>query len=399
MFDLDLTFQTVIILALVLAFLFIYLLVYTYWTRKRNEYWRGYEKKFRNYFFPQLLDYAEQTESAYDADEIVDKIGSRTKDYVFFMQLVDELLDILDGKEKKRLNSLLGHSVFLNFYKNKLSGVSKDSQVYACLYFQHTGIINDRTLAKLIMVSKSSNLKLAFAATKALQSTGDFAVSKSALYRFFKRDNISELMVVELLHRFDSKGAENREKVLKTLNELLAKDVEMIAKSMVVRYMGDQKFYNNSDFLFQFLKRLQYSQNKRDLIKSLLIVMGEFREKQSTPLLRQYSQQKEVDISVRLAAIRALSEIGKEQDLIFLTKSLLNVPFALRKGIIYELAFRGEHRIELLEEFLVANLAFIKQLQARKQLPGQIREVVVKIKNIAEGIDIVLIQRLNKTNV
>lgn len=393
MFELNIALQTVLALTISLAVLFLYLLGYTFWNRKKSKYWSIYEQKFRDHFFSLLLDYAEQTDEHLTADEIIQKVGQRTKDYVFFLNLLEDLDEILEGEERKRLNDLIEHPLFLSFYKKKLAENSKDNKFFACAYFQYSGAIDDRTLARLVVTSKSSDAKLAFVATKAIQSASELIIRKNALLRFFKRDDISELMIVELLHEFDSNVPTERFQIALALKDILIKDVSLVAKSMIVRYIGHGQYYEISEFLFQYLKRLQYSQQKSMLIRSLIIALGQLQEKKATSLISEYLAELKIDVSVRLAAVKALSTIGQQEDLNSLVKFLLNSEFSIRKTIIYELS-QNEERIKLLEQFVIANLRYIRQLQKQQEVSKQVKESVEKINHIALGITIALNHRL-----
>jgi hypothetical protein len=396
MFDLNIALQSVFAFTITLAILFLFLLGYTFWNRKKRKYWRIYEQKFRDHFFTLILDYVEQAEDHLSADEIIKKIGRRTKDYIFFLNLLEDLDELLDGAERQRLNNLIEHPVFLSFYKKKLAEHSTDNNIYACLYFQYTGLIDDRTLARLVVISKSSNTKLSYAATKALQSAPKLITRKNALIDFFRRDDISELMVVELLHDFDSDIPVERSDIAASLKDILIKDISTVAKSMIVRYIGHGQYYEISEFSFQYLKRLQYSGQKSMLIRSLIIALGQLQERKALPLISQHLAQQNIDVSTRLAAVRALSSIGKQEDLNSLIKFLLNAEFSIRKTIIHELV-QDEDRIKLLDQFVIANLHYIRQLR-KQDRTNQIKESVEKIKHIALGIQIALNHRLAQSH-
>ena len=89
MFDFNIALQSLIGITVFLGLLFFFLLGYTFWTRKKQQYWNQYDQKFRDYFFSIILDYAEQSNPKLDADEIIKKISKRTKDYSFFIKLLN----------------------------------------------------------------------------------------------------------------------------------------------------------------------------------------------------------------------------------------------------------------------------------------------------------------------
>jgi hypothetical protein len=399
MLDVNLALQTLIGLAVCLALLFLFLLGYTYWTRKKKEYWQRYEQKFRDYFFPLLLDYVEKQDEEQDPDDIIKKMSKRTKDYAFFITLLDDLTTILDGDQRDHLSDFIKHPVFLSYYTEKLFQTSKDYKIFACIYFQNTGNIDDRITDKLTSISKSRDLKIAYSATKALQSANDLTVQKNALLRFFKRDDITELMMAELLHLFDTGKIEDRPQVTKALKKILLKNIDLGPKTIIVRYMGNKNYYASSDFLYQFLKRIQYNQNKAPLIRALITALAQLQNVESASIIKSYISSKNIDTDTKIAVVKALSTLGGKENLEFLAKHLLKVEFPVRKAIIHELALRTEDRIELLGQFIIANLYFIKQFQHQAHPPRQLKNFVEKIENVAWGIKIALIHRLTDTHV
>lgn len=399
MLNANLALNTLSGLAISLLLLFLFLLGYTYWTRKKKEYWQRYEQKFRDYFFPLLLDYIEKDSNQRDPDDIIKKITKRTKDYSFFIKLLDDLTYILEGEQRHRLNELIKHPVFLSFYTKKLFKTSKSHTIYACIYFQNMGNIDDRIAAKLITISKSRDLKLAYSATKALQSADDITTRKNALRRFFVRNDVTELMIAELLHLFDSRNIEDRPKVAKGLKRILLADIGIDPKVNIVRYMGNQNFYGISIFLSQFLKRVQYNRNKAPLIQALIISLAQLQNVDSELTIKNYISNKDIDTDTQIAAVKALCTLGGADNLAYLAKQLPKVEFAVRKTIIKELIIRTESGIELLGQFVIANLQFIRQFQHQDDPPRQLKKLAEKIRNISVGIKIALIHRLTNTHV
>ncbi|PAU94930.1 hypothetical protein CK503_05525 [Aliifodinibius salipaludis] len=397
MFDFNIALQSLIGLTVFLTLLFFFLLGYTYWTRRKQQYWKRYEQKFRDYFFSILLDYAEQSGPPLSADDIIKKITKRTKDYTFFINLLNELDDILDGTERKRLNDLIKHPTFASFYRDKLFQSSTDSKIYACIYFQKSTHLDNRVLAKLITVSKSNNLKLAFAATKALQSAEDWSIRKSALLRFFKRTDISELMVAELLHVFDSGLAEERGQVGEALKDVLLKKIDPNVKNIIVRYMGYQQFYECGEFLYQYLKRIHYNPEKFPLIRGLITALGELYHTEADAVIKSYWKKKK-SIPIRLASIKTLSTFGGEENISFLLQHLLNAEFPIRKAIIYELVTEEENRIVLLTKFIQETLRSLTDIDIRSRSHEQFDLYLDKILDITSGIKIALNHRLNKSH-
>lgn len=395
----ELTLQSLIALVVLLVLLFLSLLGYTFWARQKQKYWQNYEQKFRDYFFSLLLDYTEKNDVERDPNEIIKKIGKRTKDYSFFINLLNDLTNILDGEQRNRLNELIEHPIFLSFYAEKLFKGSTNYKILACIYFQNKEKISDRVSAKLITISKSSNLKLAYSATKSLQSADNIAIRTSALLRFFRRNDVTKLMIVELLHLFDAGTFKDRPIISKELRKILLSNIGIEPKVSIIRYMGNQNYFENSEFLFQFLKRVQYTQHKAPLIQSLITALAKLHHEEAELTIKSYISNKDIDTETQIAATKALSVLGGEKNLAYLTRQLLRVEFPVRKTIINELALHPKTGIDLLNQFVVENLNFLRQFQHQNHPPQHLKKIIEKIRNISRGIKISLMQRLTNTYV
>ncbi|MEL7833450.1 HEAT repeat domain-containing protein [Fodinibius sp. Rm-B-1B1-1] len=392
MLDFDIAIHTLIGLIVTLFVLFTFLLGYTYWTRKKMQYWDQYEQKFRDYFFSLLLDYAESSTPQLSADKIIKKITQRSKDYSFFIQLLKELDNLLDGIERERLNNLIEHPLFVEFYKQKLFEFTTNSKIYACLYFQHIGSQSNHVQAKLVSLSQSYNLKLAFAATKALLSAEGWPNRRKALLRFFRRNDVSDLMISELLHSFDTGKIEDRPQLRKAFEELLQTDLDPHTKSIIVRYMGFQQFHGCSEFLHQYLKRINYSTKNVLLVRALITALGELHHTDSASIIRDYTKQGN-DVSIRLAGVKTLSTFGTSENLSFLLDTLLDAPFSIRKTIINEFIMGNELKLRLFTDFIHKTLQTVKNMRAQKQVNGQINAYLDSILEITSGVKIALNNR------
>ena len=391
MFELNIALQSLIGIIILLVLLFLFLLGYTFWTRQKKQYWNRYEQKFRSYFFSLLLDYAEQSEGHLEADEIIKKISKRSNDYSFFLQLLDELDSNLYGPERERLDNIIQQPVFESFHEKKLFEFSTNSKLYACEYFQKSKSINRKVLQKLKQISRSSNLKLSFAATKALQSVDNWKGRRNALLRFFKRSDTSELMIAELLHKFDSGLAEDRDNVGKMFEQLLLEDISSSIKNIIVRYMGHQQFFGHSDFLHELLESTNPNTKTKPLIRGLITALGELYHTESEPIIKLYCNNK-YDIALQLSAVKTLSIFGGENNISFLLNLLPEASFEVRKAIIYEFV-KDDQKLAQLTAF-VNNLNTLvnkpdKAEMAEKRLLAPKSEIL----EIGEGLRIATKQR------
>lgn len=391
-------YQSLVILIFFLVLAFVYLLSYTFWTRAKKRYWARYKVKFRDYFLPVLFSFVEEANDPSHADAVIKKLTKRTNDIAFFLELLDEMTEILKGDEREKINWLIGHDLFYRFYREKLFSFSKQNQLLACIYFGKSDTINDQISTRLISLSTSQNTKLAYGASKALQSSEDITIRKNALIRFMKREDASDLMVGELLHLFHRDDMDLHMKIGETLKEILfQKNIPADKKKILILYIAHQNFYEYSYFLLEYLKKLLYGPDKIHLVIGLIKALGQLHVVEAAPVIREYIHVQNVEL--RLACVEALDHLGGTENLAYLTKLLLDIEFSVRKKIIEILAHHPDIGHQLLNHFLVTHLKFIAQFEKRQELPKDLRVFIQKICSIAIGIKIILSEKVARSQV
>ncbi len=345
-----------------------------------------------------LFTFVEEAKGPSHADAVISKLTKRTNDIAFFLELLDEMAEILKGDERKKLNWLIGHDLFYCFYKEKLFSFSKQNQLLSCIYFWKSDTLDEQISSRLISLSKSQNTKLAYGASKALQSSEDIVVRKNSLIRFMKRDDASDLMVGELLHLFHRDDMEMHTKIGETLKSILfQKDVPPAKKKIIVLYIAHQNFYEYSYFLLEYLKKLLYGPDKAHLVTGLIKALGHLHVVEAAPVIREYTRVQNIEL--RLACVDALDHLGGKENLDFLTKLLVDIEFSVRKKIIEILAHHPDIGHQLLNKFIVTNLDFIAQFEKDKNPPKGFRVFIRKICSIAIGIKIILSEQVARSQV
>jgi len=389
MSSLNIAYSSLLALIGILAFTFLFLFGYTLWTRAKKRYWQRYKQKFRDYFSPMLFEFVEGDLGQSDADSVIQNLTKRTQDVRFFLELMDEMTGLLKGKGREKLDLLIEHEMFYEFYRQRLFSFSTSNKLLACSYFESSSSINDRISARLTALSKSWNLKLAYGATKALQSSENMVVRRNALIRFLKRDDISELMVSELLHLFNDSGSWAQEQISNGLKTIFfQQDIKPQNKRIVVLYLAYKNHYELSRFLLQYLQKLQYSSYKAPLFSGLVEALGKLHVIKAATIIRSCIEIQNLEL--RLKCVEALGRLGGEKNLVFLMQRMLNAEFPVRKKIIQVMTQDIDIGITLIDQFLIANQKFIGQFKRQKKLPEDLKEIVQNIYSTARGIQIML---------
>lgn len=383
----------VVLSVVILVFTFLLLLFYTFWTRTKKAYWKRYEDKFRKYFLPLIFDFTESATNPTDAEQLIRKLTKRSKDIGYFLDILDELTDVLNGDDLEKLGWIISNPLFFQYYQKRLFSYSIEKQLLSCIYFKKSGYEDLRIIARLITLSKSRNIKLAYGATQTLQSSTDISVRKSALIRFFKRDDSSDLMSGELVHLFYRDGHELHEKTTKELkNILLRRDVPNKRKKIIIVYFAQQNFFEYSSFLLEYLQELTFTHENKPLILSLIQAMGTFEVTKANNILRFYATVE--DQQIRFASVNSLSQLGGKENLSFICGLLSDIDFSVRKKVIEILVQQTKTGHLLLESFMYSHLKLAHQIATLNNPSPKQLEIVRKISSITTGIKILSAKKL-----
>jgi hypothetical protein len=340
-----------------------------------------------------LFNFVEGNPGQNEADALISKLTKRTQDISYFLELLKEMTEIMGGDEREKLNLLIEHEIFYDFYQKKLFAFSKKDKLLACLYFENSGSINDRVATRLIEISKSKNLKLAYGAAKALQSSEDLNIRLNAVIRFLKRDDPSDLMVSELLLYFHREGEEQQDEIAKALKKIFSESkIAPERKKIVILYLAYNNFYRQAEFMLEFLKKVKYSSKRAPIIMGLVEALGMLHVVEAAPVIRQYVKVENVEL--RLKCVEALGRLGGKENLSFLTTQILRIEFSVRKAIIEVLAKNSDLGLLLMYQFLNASEKFISHFKHRKNQSADLKEFIKKVRNTAIGIRIVLSKRV-----
>ena len=382
------TYQAVALLIMVLAIIFLFLLAYTFWTRTKKKYWTRYGKKFRDLFPPTIFEYIDTARRKSDADEVVKKITRRQEDLELFINLVDEFTDILHGDDRHKLNWLVQHPIFHNYYKDKLNSQLRSDQLLGCVYFSKCGFVKLKIAIRLFEISSSKDIKLAYGAAKALQYSSNHEMRLSTLIDFFKRDDATNLMVGELLHLYydnSNKMQQNSENYFKEL--LIIKEIPRERKEIIIEYIAHHNLYEFSTYLLNYLDRLLYRPETKSLIKQLIKTLGILRVEEAGPLIRAYA--KYTDTDLRICCVEALNQLGGEENLAFITSMLLDIEFDVRKRIIQTLVHDPDDGHLMLEKFMLNYLKLLSKVWASDVPSKDLLIFISKLRSITQGIRIV----------
>lgn len=393
------TYHAVSFLVVALILIFVFLLIYTFWTRTKKKYWARYGQKFRDLFAPVIFSYIEKARHSRDADAVIKRLTRRQQDIELFINLVSDMSEILHGDDRNKLNWLVNHDLFDTFYQEKLNSKLRSDKLLACVYYAKSGDIQLKVAVRLFELSSSPDIKIAFGSAKALQKSSNYEMRIASLTDFFSRTDATNLMAGELLYLFHHCSAEMYQATDHSLKKLLLnQQIQKGRKEIIIEYIAHHNLYEYSTFLHQYLQKLLYRPENRSIIKHLVKTLGTLRVEQAGPLIRSYASHP--DPELRICCVEALNQLGGEENLSFITTMLLDIEFDVRKRIIQTLVHDPDNGHLLLEKFMLTYLKFLSKVSSSESPSNDLLLFVSKLRSITSGIRIASAkktQRFQKT--
>ncbi|WP_340102957.1 HEAT repeat domain-containing protein [Rhodohalobacter sp. 8-1] len=338
-------------------------------------------------FAPIIFDFVETAKKRPDADDIVKKVTRRDRDIELFIKVVHEIIDILEGDDRQKLNWLIQHKTFQNYYLEKLNSSLKNNQLQGCVYYSKIGNIEHNVTRRLLKLSKSKEIKVVYGAAKGIQNSTNNDVRLISLINFFKRRDVTSLMLGEVLHIFYLKSdKEYLSKELLFKHLLLHKSIQKERKEIIIEYIAHHNLYEYSLFLHNYLKKLLYRSDNRSLIKKLIETLGELNFQEAAPLIRNYSVYP--NHGLRLCCVEALNKLGGEENLVFVTNMLMDMEFDVRKRVIQSLVEDSDNGHLLLEKFMLSYLRFLSKVWENDMAPKDMLTFLNKLRSTTNGIRI-----------
>ena len=338
-------------------------------------------------FTPLILDYIETPGRQRHADIVIDKLTKRDEDIRFLLELLDEMRTLVNGEDRQKIIRLIRHPLFDRHFRKLLFSNSSKKQLLACVYYAKSGYMSKKMIHRLIDLSASEDIKLAYASAKVLQNSPHGFIRLQTLRGFFIREDATSLMVGELLHFFHhnvNEMYETSDYSLKSL--LLQKSIAKERKQIIIDYIAHHNLYEYSHFLHSYLKKLLYRPENRPLIQSLITALGTLRVDEADTLIRSYASLP--DAELRMCCVEALNDIGGEENLNFISNMLFDIEFDVRKRIIRTLVQNPDKGHELLEKFMLTYLRFLARVWGNELPPNDVVFFIHKLRSITSGIRI-----------
>lgn len=387
-------FETILAALILLLTVFLYLLAYTIWNRKKNEYWENYRVKLEDHFLPLILDYLDGQESR---DEIIRQLTKNSREIRYFLNILDGLGELLDGEQKANLDKLISHKFFYSYYKTLLFSFFKSDQMKACIYFANLGSLDPETEKRLIKVCRTRQLDLTYAATKALQASKEIGIRTTALQQFLSRNTSSRLMLVELLHKYYRPELEQRDEVLAMLGDMLEREsISPREKNVIILFIANQGYYEYGPVLLRYFRDLPMAPQNLPLLRALAEAMGKLRVDEASDQLRECALSSDLDLQI--ASIESLAAID-EKNMNFLADLLFWVDFPVRKKIIQLLTDEVHGNKDAVNYFLEKSSKIVTTY--KKKLPvsadSSSLDMLRQVQSATEGIKIMLSKNNNFT--
>ena len=304
---------------LVLLFSTIVLLLGSMYMRYRNRIIERKVQAYTNKFYPIILDYLENGK---DEDEILKHFTGKGIEYAVFEKVVIELLDQLSGDDADKIRQLLYLDPIFEHHVRQLDSGSKVTLVKACNYFGYVRLVNFRVIRVLRYLVNDSNRLLAFSAASALMASKNIEDRKYALERISMRKRISEMAVLELLHKFQSKSKKetrhNEEaEALKWVVNL--KDIPSDNLALLVLGISEMGYFQLTELFYKYLKSRLMRWNHVEVKKALIRSQGYFLNWEASEYIRNLLDAPNPEIVKASAEVLSIMK-GEENEQKLLSK-------------------------------------------------------------------------------
>jgi HEAT repeat protein len=175
-----------------------------------------------------------------------------------------------------------------------------------------------------------------FSAATALMGSNDVQLRVEALRNAAKKNNISDMALVELFHKFHSDEEDQNDMEGEALKEVLEDPgVEAEIRALFIRGITEIGYYNLVEYLLERLEAPPEGWEDPEVIKEIIRAQGAFNNVKSIDVIRKYLDHDSPEVVA--AAIDELSDYGSEDDIDTFRKLLFHSSNNVKRSAVYAL--------------------------------------------------------------
>lgn len=340
----EISIYLLVIVSLVLLGLTSILFISAVYIRLRHRKWSDRLEEYRKKLLPLVLKYLEEG----NKEVIKEQLTGENLEYYAFEKIVTEMLSQVEGSEADQLKELLFLDPIFDHHFKLLKSKDDVNRVKACNYFSNVSLVNFKVIKQLKEYLNSKNQMVVFSAATALMGSNDVQIRVEALRNAAKKNNISDMALVELFHKFHSEEEDQNEMEGEALKAVLEDpEVEPENRALFIRGITEIGYYNLVEYLLDRLEHPPKGWKDPEVLKEIIKAQGAFNNVKSIEVIRQYLEHDSP--TVVAAAINELSDYGSEDDVETFRKLLLHPSNIVKRSAVYALLKNNVKETEVVQ--------------------------------------------------
>lgn len=325
----DSSFYILLISVVVLFVLNVLLFISSVFLRIRFKKWQQKLQEYKKELMPLILEYLEDGH----AGAVTSQLSGISLQYHAFETLISEMLEYVEGSDANKLRSLLITKPVYEHHVSLLMSNNEAARVKACVYFGTASLIDRKVINLLKDNLRSSNLLLAFSAASALMSVSDVEIRAEALGIIALMDGISEMALVELMHKYHEDDQDQLEQEGELLIPILEdKRVDADTRALFIMAIAEIGYYNLTGYLLEKLQNPEGVWSHKEVLYALIKAQGDFSNIRAIDTLRIYLRSDEPLLVG--GAIEELADYGSEKDLEVMRSLLVHESSLIRETAV-----------------------------------------------------------------
>ena len=299
---------TLVVLYLFLSlflFLICFVLIHRYLLNRRTEKIEASSDRL----LPHIYAYADGTLSR---KAFADLLSSRY-DVSASFRIIREMIDNLEGEQKRRLKSLLDIPAYKKFFLTSLRSRTKIDIAQACIYFERKNITDRSVIERLQELQTDSYSVISYSSTLALINATDQSIRDDALILFLKRPDSSSMAISDIIFEYyqshpDPTAAGNR------LVALVANpDVPALNAAPILKLFPELGLYEQVEDLYRLFEDPLPRDSTGRLTAAFIDVLSGMSTKDIAPIVRGKQLWESPHQFVRLATVQWMTHYYRSE--------------------------------------------------------------------------------------
>lgn len=183
---------------------------------------------------------------------------------------ITDMIDNFDGKQKKKLRSLLNLPQFNRYYTQSIRSDNTLKLAQACMYFEKKHITERTVINRLRELQYHEYPVIKYASTLALINTSDQDIRDAAFNVFIHNDGLASMAINDIIYKYCNSHDKSNRAADMLFRYITDPEVPVSNTATIVKMLPELGFYQIADDLVEFY-RFPYQHDDEGMLTSALI--------------------------------------------------------------------------------------------------------------------------------